>query len=81
MVFSVEFEKVLDLYGFEGILWWIVVIFDGLKSGEMLDFSGVARSGNRSDFEVKCRGNVDFTMGLWIEQIYRSWLPISIPKM
>ena len=57
------------------------MIFDDLKSGEMLDFSGFTRSGYRSIFEVKCLGNVDFTMGLWIEQIYRSWLPISIPKM
>ena len=47
----------------------------------MLDFSGVARSGYRSDFEVKYLGNVDFTMGLWIEQICRSWLPVVCPKM
>ena len=33
--------------GFFGV---IVVIFDGVKSGEMLDFSGFARSGYRSDF-------------------------------
>ena len=57
------------------------MIFDGLKSGEMLDFSGFARSGYRSEFEVKCLGNVDFTMGLWIEQIWRSWLPAIYPKM
>ena len=57
------------------------MIFDGLKSGEMLDFSVVARSGYRSIFEVKCLGNVDFTMGLWIEQICRSWLPAICLKM
>ena len=28
----------------------IVVIFDGLKSGEMLDFVGFCRSGYRSGF-------------------------------
>ena len=36
--------------GLIGFLGGIVVIFDGVKSGEMLDFSGVARSGCRSDF-------------------------------
>ena len=30
-----------------GVRIWI---FDGVKSGEMLDFSGFARSGYRSDF-------------------------------
>ena len=33
--------------GFFGV---IVVIFDGVKSGEMLDFVGFARSVSRSDF-------------------------------
>ena len=40
----------------------------------MLDFSGFARSGYRSGclcgFGVKYFGNVDFTMSLWIEQMY-----------
>ena len=40
----------LYFQGFEGISGGIVVIFDGVKSGEMLDFSGFARSGYRSDF-------------------------------
>ena len=48
MVFSVEFDESLYFQGFEGILGWIVVIFDGVKSGEMLDFSGFARSGYRT---------------------------------
>ena len=49
------------------------MIFDCVKSGEMLDFSGVCRSGYRSGvlswIWVKCLGNADFTRGLWIEQI------------
>ena len=50
MVFSVEFDLSLIFQWFERILGGIVVIFDGVKSGEMLDFSGFARSGYRSDF-------------------------------
>ena len=61
------------------------MIFDGVKSGEILDFSGVCRSGYRSGcfgwFEVKHFGNVDFIRGLWIEEICRSWLPAACPKM
>ena len=34
----VEFEEMLYFQGFEGIFGGIVVIFDGVKSGEMLDF-------------------------------------------
>ena len=45
-----------------------MVIFDGVKSGEMLDFKGFCRSRYRSGcfggFEVKHFGNVDFTRGL-----------------
>ena len=48
MVFSVEFDESLYFQGFEGIFGGIVVIFDGVKSGEMLDFSGFCRSGYRS---------------------------------
>ena len=48
MVFSVEFDRMLYFQGFDGILGWIVVIFDGVKSGEMLDFSMFCRSGYRS---------------------------------
>ena len=50
MVFSVKFDRMLIFQGFEGIFGGIVVIFDGVKNGEMLDFSGFARSGYRSDF-------------------------------
>ena len=50
MVFSVKFDRMLIFQGFEGIFGGIVVIFDGVKSGEMLDFSGFARSEYRSDF-------------------------------
>ena len=50
-----------------------MVIFGVVKSSEMLDFVGFARSGYRSgclgEFEVKCLGNADFTRGLWIEQM------------
>ena len=48
MVFSVEFDRMLYFQGFEWISGGIVVIFDGVKSGEMLDFSGFYRSGYRS---------------------------------
>ena len=55
----------LYFQGFEGIFGVIVVIFGDVKSGEMLDFVGFARSGYRSgifgEFEVKCLGNTDFT--------------------
>ena len=40
------------LQGFDEIFGVRMGIFDGVKSGEMLDFSGFARSGCRSDFEV-----------------------------
>ena len=38
MVFSVEFERMLYFQGFEGISGGIVVIFDGVKIGENIDF-------------------------------------------
>ena len=38
----------LYFQGFEGISGGIVVIFDGVKSGEMLDFSMFCRSGYRT---------------------------------
>ena len=50
MGFLVEFEEMLYFQGLEGIYGEIVVIFDGVKSGEMLDFTGFCRSGYRSDF-------------------------------
>ena len=39
----------LYFQGFEGIFGVRMVIFDGVESGEMLDFSGFCRSGYRSD--------------------------------
>ena len=48
MVFSVEFERSFIFQGVDGILGWIVVIFDDVKSGEMLDFSMFCRSGYRT---------------------------------
>ena len=50
MCFSVEFDGMLIFQGVECIFCGIVVIFDGVKSGEMLDFSGFCRSGYRSGF-------------------------------
>ena len=38
----------LYFQGIEVILGWVVVIFDVVGSVEMLDFSGVYRSGYRS---------------------------------
>ena len=74
MMFSVGFDRMLYFQGFEGISGGIVVIFDVVKSGGMLDFSGFCRSGYRSGvlgwFEVKCLGNADFTRSLWVEQMY-----------
>ena len=65
----------LDFQGVEGILGWILVIFNGVESGEMLDFVGFCRSGYRSCVLwfvwMKCLGNADFTRSLWIEQICR----------
>ena len=68
MVFSVEFDRSLIFQCVERISGGIVVIFDDVKSGEMLDFVGFYRSGYRSGcfggFEVKHFGNVDFIRGL-----------------
>ena len=55
MRFLGEFERRLIFQGFEGIFGGIVVIFDGVKSGEMLDFSEFCRSGYRSGFWVGLR--------------------------
>ena len=85
MVFSVEFDESLYFQGFDGIFGGIVVIFDGVKSGEMLDFGGFCRSRYRSGvlslIWVKCFENADFTRSLWIEEICRSWLPAACSKM
>ena len=62
-----------------------MVIFGVVKSSEMLDFVGFARSGYRSgclgEFEVKCLGNADFTRGLWMEQMCRSGNRTLVLKM
>ena len=62
-----------------------VAIFSWDKSGEILDFSGVARSGYRSGVLglvlVKCLGNADFTRGLWIEQMCRFTWRTNVLKM
>ena len=50
MVFLVEFDGVLYFQGFDGIFCGIVVIFDDMKNGEMLDFSGFCRSVYRSGY-------------------------------
>ena len=48
--FSVEFGGMLIFQGLERIFCVIVVIFDGVESCEILDFSGFARSEYRSGF-------------------------------
>ena len=61
------------------------MIFDGVKSGGMLDFGGFARSGYRSDyfgvFGVKYLENADFTRSLWIHQICRFAWRTNVLKM
>ena len=47
---SKEYFIFNGLMGFLVLEWWF---FDVVKSGEMLDFSGFARSGYRSDFELR----------------------------
>ena len=44
-----------------------MVIFGVVKSGEMLDFSGFARSVYRIDFGMKILGNAYFIRSLWME--------------
>ena len=85
MVFSVEFDESLYFQGFDGILGWIVVIFDGVGSDEngvkWAFCRSVYRSGVLGLVLVKCLGNADFIRGLWIEQMYRSWQPAVCSKM
>lgn len=38
MGFSAEFDRYLIFQGFDGVFGWVVVVFDDVKSGEMLDF-------------------------------------------
>ena len=51
MVFSVEFDETLYFQGFERIFGVRMMIFDGVKSDEILDFVEFYRSGYRSDFD------------------------------
>ena len=85
MCFSVEFDGMLIFQGFERILGVRVVIFGDVKSGEMLDFVGFARSGYRSgclgEFGVKCLGSADFTRSLWKHQMCRFTWRTNVLKM
>ena len=47
-MFSVEFDRSLIFQCVERIFDGTMVFFDGVESGEMLDFSGFCRSGYRS---------------------------------
>ena len=84
-MFSVEFDLSFIFQWFEGIFGVRMVIFDGVKSGEMLDFSGFCRSEYRSNvfgwIWVKCLGNADFTRGLWMEQMCRFTRRTNVLKM
>ena len=62
MVFSVKFDRMLIFQWFDGIFGWIVVIFDGVKSGEMLDFSGFYRSGYRTQKWGSRCGNIRYAV-------------------
>ena len=57
MVFSVEFDKSFVFQGFDDIFGGIVVIFDGVESGEMLDFSMFCRTHYRTRKWGFRRGN------------------------
>ena len=74
----VEFEEILYFQGFEGILGVRMVIFDGVKSGEMLDFSVFARSVYRSDlsFDSSFLGQ-----SMYVEQIPWFSLPNTCFEM
>ena len=71
--FRLSSIEALFYKGLIGFLGGILMIFDGVKMGEMLDFVGFARTHYRSGvlswIWVKCLGNADFTRSLWIEQI------------
>ena len=61
------------------------MVFDGVKSDEMIDFTGFYRSRYRSGylgwFMVKRFGNADFTRSLWIEEICRFSWQTNVLKM
>ena len=59
MRFLVEFEEMLYFQWFEGIFGEIVVIFDNVKSGEMLDSSGFCRSWYRTQNVGRGVGTTD----------------------
>ena len=69
MVFSVKFDRMLIFQGFEGIFGGIVVIFDGVKNGEMLDFAGFCRSGYRTQNGGRGVGTSDMPFPA-IEQLF-----------
>ena len=62
MVFSVEFDKSFVFQGFDDIFGGIVVIFDGVESGEMLDFSMFCRTHYRTRKWGFRRGNIRYAV-------------------
>lgn len=68
MRFLVEFEETLIFQGFDGFLGLIFEIFGKLESGEMLDFTGFARSRCRSIFGDLFE-NWIFESWVWLEQM------------
>ena len=62
MGFLVEFEEMLYFQGLDGIYGEIVVIFDGMKSGEMLDFPMFCRSHYRTRKLGFRRGNIRYAV-------------------
>ena len=83
--FRLSSIEALFYKGLIGFLGGILMIFDGVKMGEMLDFVGFARTHYRSGvlswIWVKCLGNADFTRGLWIEQMCRFIWRTNVLKM
>ena len=73
-----EFDRSFIFQGFERIFGGIVVIFDDMKNGEMLDFSGFYRSVYRSDlsFESSFLGQ-----SMDVEQIHWFSLPNTCFEM
>ena len=71
MCYKLDFRltsiKSLIFNGLIGFFGGLVMIFDGVKSGEMVDFVGVCRSGYRSESGEKCVGS-----GV-CEKMYVTW--------
>ena len=61
----------LYFQGFDGILGWIVVIFDDVKSGEMLDFTGFCRSVYRTQNGGRGVGTTDMPFPA-IEHLFKN---------